>query len=200
VRRGGSIALTQSTNEATVSDSLQVIVASTNPVKVRAALGAFRRMWPEQAFTAEGLSVPSGVRDQPMGDDETLRGAFNRASGAQAACPTADYWVGIEGGCAEGAGGLEAFAWVVVLSLTASGRSRTGMFMLPEEVAELIRGGMELGHADDLVFGRLNSKHDDGSVGLMTGGVIDRTAYYEHAVVLALIPFRQPNLRFPAAP
>ncbi|MFN8379179.1 MAG: inosine/xanthosine triphosphatase [Anaerolineae bacterium] len=176
-----------------------LIVASTNPVKVRAALGGFQRMWPDQSFTADGLSVPSGVSDQPMGDDETLRGAYQRAAGAQVARPDADYWVGIEGGCAEGAGGLEAFAWVVVLGRETSGRSRTGMFMLPEEVADLVRNGIELGHADDAVFGRSNSKHEDGSVGLMTGGVIDRTAYYEHAVVLALIPFRQPHLHFPAA-
>lgn len=155
-------------------------------------------MWPEQTFAATGVSVPSGVSDQPMGDEETLAGAYNRAAGVRALRPDADYWVGIEGGCAEGAGGLEAFAWVVVIGRNASGRSRTGMFMLPDEVAELVRGGMELGHADDAVFGRSNSKHDDGSVGLMTGGVIDRTAYYEHAVILALIPFRQPNLHFPA--
>jgi len=28
-----------------------------------------------------------------------------------------------------------------------------------------------------------------GAVGLLTGGVIDRVALYEHALVLALIPF-----------
>ena len=176
-----------------------IIVASANPVKIRAALGGFQRVWPDQPFSAEGVSIPSGVSDQPMGDDETLRGAYQRANGAREARPEAAYWVGIEGGCAEGAGGMETFAWVVVLGRETSGRSRTGMFMLPEEVAELVRGGMELGHADDAVFGRSNSKQEDGSVGLMTGGVIDRAAYYEHAVVLALIPFRQPQLRFPAA-
>ena len=176
-----------------------IIVASANPVKIRAALGGFQRVWPDQPFSAEGVSIPSGVSDQPMGDDETLRGAYQRASGAREARPEAAYWVGIEGGCAEGAGGMETFAWVVVLGRETSGRSRTGMFMLPEEVAELVRGGMELGHADDAVFGRSNSKQEDGSVGLMTGGVIDRAAYYEHAVVLALIPFKQPHLRFPAA-
>ncbi|MBL8146863.1 MAG: inosine/xanthosine triphosphatase [Anaerolineae bacterium] len=176
-----------------------IIVASANPVKIRAALGGFQRMWPEQTFVADGVSIPSGVSDQPMGDDETLRGAYQRAAGAREARPNASYWVGIEGGCAEGAGGMETFAWVVVLGHATSGHSRTGMFMLPDEVAELVRGGMELGHADDAVFGRSNSKQEDGSVGLMTGGVIDRAAYYEHAVVLALIPFRQPQLHFPAA-
>ncbi len=175
----------------------RIIVASNNPVKIGAALGGFQRMWPDESFTAEGISVPSGVSDQPMGDEETLLGAHNRAVGARAAVPKADYWIGIEGGCAEGAGGLEAFAWVVALGRDTSGRSRTGMFMLPEEVAVLVRGGMELGHADDAVFSRTNSKQEDGSVGLLTGGAIDRKAYYEHAVVLALIPFRHAELHFP---
>lgn len=176
----------------------RIIVASQNPVKISAALAGFQRMWPQQAFTAEGVSIASGVADQPMGDGETLLGAYNRAAGARAARPEADYWVGIEGGCAEGADGLEAFAWVVALGRARTGRSRTGMFLLPEEVAALVRSGMELGHADDAVFGRSNSKQEDGSVGLLTGGVIDRKAYYEHAVVLALIPFRQPDFQFPA--
>jgi non-canonical (house-cleaning) NTP pyrophosphatase len=76
------------------------------------------------------------------------------------------------------------------------GKSRTGAFYLPEEIARLVRDGMELGHADDVVFGRSNSKQQDGSIGLLTGGVIDRTLYYEHAVVLALIPFLNPQLTF----
>lgn len=177
---------------------MRIVVASKNPVKIGAALEGFQRIWPDTAFKAEGISIPSGVRDQPMGDEETLLGAYNRAAGAKLAVPEADYWAGIEGGCAEGAGGLEAFAWVVVLGRDGSGRSRTGMFMLPEEIAALVRGGMELGHADDAVFGRTNSKHHDGSVGLLTGGVIDRRAYYAHAVVLALIPFLHPTLQFPA--
>jgi non-canonical (house-cleaning) NTP pyrophosphatase len=70
------------------------------------------------------------------------------------------------------------------------------MFYLPDEVAALVRGGMELGHADDVVFGRSNSKQEDGSVGLLTGGVINRETYYAHAVVLALIPFRNTGMGF----
>jgi inosine/xanthosine triphosphatase len=174
----------------------KIIVASTNPVKIQSALGGFQRMFPDQAFEAEGMSAPSDVRDQPMSDAETLRGATNRARHARDLAPNADYWVGIEGGAAEDEGEMIVFAWVVVLSHEKMGKSRTGAFYLPEEVARLVRNGMELGHADDAVFGRSNSKQEDGSVGLLTGGVIDRTLYYEHAVVLALIPFLNPHLTF----
>ena len=64
----------------------------------------------------------------------------------------------------------------------------TGTFFLPDKVAALVRQGMELGHANDAVFGTTNSKHDSGAVGILTHGLIDRTAYYEHAAVLAMIP------------
>jgi non-canonical (house-cleaning) NTP pyrophosphatase len=57
-----------------------------------------------------------------------------------------------------------------------------------------VRQGMELGDADDAVFGRSNSKQANGAVGILTGNVIDRAELYEQAVVLALIPFKNPEL------
>lgn len=173
-----------------------VIVASTNPVKIESARRGFVAMFPNEAFTVSGVNVPSGVRDQPLGDDETLRGAHNRAANARALAPDADYWIGIEGGVSDANGEMQAFAWVVVLSERRTGKSRTGTFMLPQEVARLLRDGMELGHADDVVFGRANSKQQNGSVGLLTGDIIDRANYYEHAVILALIPFKNTALTF----
>jgi non-canonical (house-cleaning) NTP pyrophosphatase len=56
-------------------------------------------------------------------------------------------------------------------------------------IAALVREGVELGEADDRVFGRKGSKEGDGIVGLLTGGVVDRANYYSQAIVLAMIPF-----------
>ena len=185
---------------------MHLVIASTNPVKVQSAKHGFSQMFPAETITAEGISVPSGVSDQPMTDEETLRGALNRATNARAAHPTADYWVGIEGGCEEKHGELWTFAWVVVISSDSlprwrgwvgegvAGKARTGAFMLPQEVATLVRSCVELGIADDQVFGRSNSKQTNGAVGLLTADLIDRQRYYEHAVVLALIPFKNATL------
>jgi inosine/xanthosine triphosphatase len=175
---------------------LRVIVASKNPVKLLAAAHGFERMF-GQPVEVSGVSVPSGVREQPMSDAETLQGARQRAENARALCPDADYWAGIEGGIDEAPAGqdaMEAFAWVVVLAGQKVGRGRTGTFFLPPRVAELVRAGKELGEADDIVFGRSNSKQENGAVGLLTGDVIDRAGFYEHAVILALIPFKTPEL------
>ncbi|MBL8058077.1 MAG: inosine/xanthosine triphosphatase [Anaerolineales bacterium] len=171
-----------------------LVVASANPVKIQAVLAGFQRMFPAQAFTARGLPAESGVSHQPMTDAETRQGARNRAAAARRAAPEADFWAGVEGGCEALDGQLACFAWVVILGRAQSGESRTGLFFLPEAVAGLVRQGVELGAADDQVFGRVNSKQGNGAVGLLTGDVIDRLAYYEHAVALALVPFKNPAL------
>lgn len=69
-----------------------VIVASHNPVKIDAALQGFSDMFPKAVFTVRGVSVPSGVPEQPLGDAETLQGAMNRAQRARELEPDADFW------------------------------------------------------------------------------------------------------------
>lgn len=66
--------------------------------------------------------------------------------------------------------------------------------MRAERIATLVRDGLELGDADDRVFGRTDSKRANGSVGLLTGDAITRAAYYAHGFVLAMIPHRQRDL------
>lgn len=176
---------------------MKIVLASKNPVKARAALNAFGRMFPEETFELTPVSVASGVEDQPASDQETFQGAINRAHNAAQMIPQADFWVGIEGGISDQDGEMNAFAWVVVLSNGQIGKSRTGTFSLPRKVAELVRQGRELGEADDIVFGETNSKQESGAVGLLTQNVVDRTGLYEQAVVLALIPLKNPHL-YPA--
>jgi non-canonical (house-cleaning) NTP pyrophosphatase len=87
-----------------------------------------------------------------------------------------------------------AFAWIVVCTRDRIGKGRSGAFSLPPAIAELVRQGKELGEADDLIFGQSNSKQVAGAVGLLTNNVIDRTQLYEHALILALIPFKNKSL------
>ncbi len=173
----------------------KLVVASKNPVKIAAVREGFARMFPAETFLLDGVSVLSGVSDQPMSDAETLEGAWNRAHRAASAAPDTDFWIGIEGGVEDKAGELEAFAWVVIKSREGKiGKGRSSAFFLPQKVAELIRQGKELGEADDIVFARTNSKQENGAVGLLTRNAIDRTHYYTDAVILALIPFANPDL------
>ena len=73
-------------------------------------------------------------------------------------------------------------------------KGKTGTFFLPKRVMDMIKEGMELGEADDIVFGMTNSKQENGAVGILTGNVITRTELYKAATVLSLIPFRNTEL------
>lgn len=167
-----------------------VVVASQNPVKVDATRRGFAKMFPQVALHVQSVAAASGVRHQPLSDAETLQGAMNRTRHAAQLVPQADYWVGIEGGVEERQGSMEAFAWIVVAAPHLLGQSRTGTFSLPAGVAALIRQGWELGTAVEELYGRSQVKHTTGAVGVLTDGVIDRVQLYEHAVVLALVPFK----------
>ncbi len=174
---------------------MKIVIASKNPVKINATLNGFKKMFPKVTFETESVSVSSRVSEQPRSDAEAFTGALNRADGASKEVSDGDFWVGIEGGIEEKNFDMEAFAWVVIKSKNDTyGKGRTGTFFLPPKIAELIKQGKELGEADDIVFGRSNSKQKNGAVGILTGDVVDRTKYYTEAVVFALIPFKNKKL------
>jgi len=173
----------------------KVIVASTNPVKIEAARIGFARMFPDESFDVQGVPVPSDISEQPMSSNETLIGATNRAYNASNLVTEADYWIGIEGGVEDVNQELEVFAWVVVKATNGKiGKGQTGSFFLPQKVAELVQQGVELGEADDIVFGRTNSKQTNGAIGILTDDALTRTTYYVPAVIMALIPFKNETL------
>lgn len=72
--------------------------------------------------------------------------------------------------------------------------AKTALFVLPDEVTKLVKQNVELGDATDIVFEKTRSKHGMGTVGILTDGLIDRSGYYDHAILLALIPWIRPDL------
>ncbi len=174
----------------------KLIVGSKNPVKINAVQLAFEAVFSAQEFEVEGISVPSGVAEQPMSDSETLQGARNRATAAKQAVEDAHFWVGIEGGVAPcEVDELESFAWVFIIGPEGkAGKARTSSFFLPPPVVKLINEGMELGHANDKIFSKVNSKQHNGASGLLSNDAVTRTMLYYQPVALALAPFVLPEL------
>lgn len=175
----------------------KIVIASHNPVKTEAVLNGFQRLFPKNHFEIKAVDVDSGVSDQPMSDPIARKGAINRAQNALKTEPEGTFWVGVEGGCDYLEGEMVAFAWIVVLAHGMQGSARTAIFRLPQAVQDLVEAGLELGDADDHVFGRTNSKQQSGAVGLLTEDVVTRRSLYEQAVILALIPFKNPDLYSP---
>jgi non-canonical (house-cleaning) NTP pyrophosphatase len=252
---------------------IHIAIGSKNPCKIDSVKTAFHKVFREQLQGEEyelvfsGHGVPSNVSDQPIGDDETLLGAKNRALGALEAAQilsnenegdvgVPDFGVGLEGGIEikiknkrENDNGnvcdiakddsekeLWCMAYMAIVGTNNSictvckhdssthvnnvtdkvspsakikssketdekseselqwGISKTAAFKLPQKISNLVlHEDMELGHADDLVFNRINSKHGSGTVGVLTNNLITRSDYYDHALVLALISFIWPE-------
>jgi len=170
----------------------RVVVGSTSPVKIAAVRAVLERVGSNAQV--RGLAVASGVRDQPVGDAETIRGATQRAR-AVLAESDADLGVGLEGGVVDEGGVMRTCAWAAVVA--RDGRVGTGGSLampLPARVATLVRDGVELGHAMDRVSGAHNTKHGAGAVGILTAGLVDRQRAYEALVAYALAPFLTPQL------
>lgn len=165
----------------------RVTVGSTNPVKVGAVRAVLARL--AAGVDVVGVAVASGVPDQPWGDEETIRGALARARAACAA-GDGDIGIGIEGGVvAADDGTVRTNAWAA--AVTRDGRTGVGgslVMTLPDRVAALVRGGMELGHAMDAVVGTHNVKQGPGAVGILTRGLVTRQQAYETLVAYALAP------------
>lgn len=175
---------------------IKIIVGSKNPVKLKAAEKAFSTLFPKFTVSVEGVSVPSGVAAQPMSDHETKAGAIERVKGVRKLHPEADFWVGLEGGIERLDGRLWCFAWAIVGSSDQIGEGRSAAFPLPNEISKLVEQGHELGTADDMLFGRVNSKQQDGTVGILTHGALTRLDYYVQPLMLALIPALNRELDF----
>ncbi|TOF25541.1 inosine/xanthosine triphosphatase [Vibrio parahaemolyticus] len=171
----------------------KVVIASLNPAKINAVKSAFQSAFPQQAFEFVGISVPSEVADQPMTNEETHRGAVNRVKNAKVEMPTADFYVGLEAGIE----GNVTFAWMVIESDTHRGESRSASLMLPPEVLAQLADAHELGDVMDKVFGTENIKQKGGAISLLTQNQLTRSSVYHQALMLALIPFTNPD-HFPA--
>ncbi len=168
----------------------KVIVASLNPAKINAVKSAFEAAFPDESFDYESLSVSSEVSDQPMSDLETKLGAINRVKNARIERPNAAFYVGLEAGNEDNS----TFAWMVIESEGKRGDSRSSSLPLPPNIVMQLHNGDELGDVMDRTFGTENIKQKGGAIGLLTGNVLTRSSVYHQALILALIPFINPEL------
>lgn len=166
---------------------MKIAVGSTNPVKVTAVSQIFLRVWPNAEVVS--VSVPSGVTEMPLTDEETRVGARNRAMAAREAVG-ADFGVGLEGGVQTEPFGLVLHGWVVIVD--DNGRIGIGgcpRLQLPQHIAQRVLAGEELGPVMDDVLGEQNIKQKGGAVGALTANLVLREDAFATAVAYALAPF-----------
>ncbi|KAH9267514.1 inosine/xanthosine triphosphatase [Batrachochytrium salamandrivorans] len=129
-------------------------LGTTNAAKLRASQMACSQIFASHTVVVEGISVESGVSDQPLSDIETIQGAKTRAKAALEARPDAHYALGIEGGAQQiGDRWFEA-GWIAVLDHNGQiGLGSSGRYELSEVVMKKLLAGQELADVIDELSG-----------------------------------------------
>ncbi|OLS35859.1 DUF84 family protein [Bacillus sp. MRMR6] len=161
---------------------MKIIIGSTNPAKVEAVKTAFTYTYSE--FIS--LDISSGVSDQPFSDDETIKGAVNRALMALQQ-GNGDIGIGLEGGVQETELGLMICNWGALASNSMEPIIAGGArFLLPEEIALRLRAGEELGPVMDDYAKKSNVRKKEGAVGIFTNGLMNRVEMFSHIMCLLI--------------
>ena len=166
-------------------------VGSQNPVKVNAALETLSDTL-DEAFEVEGISVPSGVSDQPMTEEETREGAINRVKALLSLHGGGEneaWYVAIEGGVDVFEDGPATFAYVVIYHEGHWSVGRSANLPLPVSVYQALQRGEELGDVMDALFDTHNIKQKGGAIGLLTNHLATRQSVYELAIILTMAKF-----------
>ncbi|MTH55633.1 DUF84 family protein [Bacillus mangrovi] len=159
-----------------------IAIGTENPAKVQAVKQGFSSIRLITDF--KEVSVPSGVSSQPLTDEETMKGAENRAKAARLAAG-ADIGIGLEGGVMETQAGFFLCNWGALvcadLPPIIAGGAR---IQLPLEIcAELVKG-RELSPIMDEYSGSRQTGRSRGAMGIFTNGTVDRTEMFTHVVKL----------------
>ena len=173
---------------------MYIFVGSENPVKINAVVGAASETWPD--IQVIGCNVPSGISEQPRTDEETKKGALNRAHRALEdglvqlkadGKDTTALGVGLEGGVMEVGTEMWSTVWAAVVDIDGNEFVSNGArFKIAPIVAELIRAGKELGPLIAQLTNVTDVRRKQGFIGIVTDGFVDRTEEYMGIAKLAL--------------
>ncbi len=185
---------------------IRVLIASTNPVKVRAARAVFSCFHEEITFSSLKMqeidSEWDRLKSQPLGEDETYKNSRLRVKYIRNSNPEFDFYVGIEGG--------------IVLTQQNQARIVVYCSVGTHSVIETVRGceiplpnrwyetlvsvrekrslQLELGDLVAKISGIPNIKQKNGAVGFLTQNIVTRFDILYQSMMMALIPFLNPTL------
>lgn len=161
-----------------------VAIGTKNRAKTAAIKNIVNSFFKDVQF--EQFAVPSEVSEQPLSNDETRQGAINRATNTLKVS-NADLSFGLEGGVCEIDGVMYCCNWGAIALRDGTIISSSGaQFMLPEEIANELRNGKELGPVMDAFTKQHDTRSSSGAVGVFTAGLVDRTEMFEHIVKLLI--------------
>lgn len=171
---------------------MKIIIGSKNPAKIKAVQDVFQKYGAEYMT----LDIPSGVNNQPFSDEETIKGAINRAYRALEA-GNGDIGIGLEGGVQDTEFGLFLCNWGALAEkgkppIIAGG----ARILLPDAVAAKLAAGEELGPVMDVFTNKNDIRKKEGAIGVFTDGEISRSDMFSHVMKLLIGQFEyRKNIR-----
>jgi inosine/xanthosine triphosphatase len=170
---------------------LKINVGSKNQAKV----AAVAELLPEYPHLKDakviGVGTTSGVSDQPLSLEETVRGAMNRAKSSFLNC---DYSVGIESGLMHVPESKSGYMDVCVAAIydgkeTHLGLSSAWEFPDTKVMDMIVKDGLDMSQAINKAGMTTNAAvgSAEGAIGILTKGRIDRKEYTKQALRMALI-------------
>lgn len=180
-----------------MSNALRIVVGTTNPAKLDAVREIIRDYPHLAAAEIVGVKAASGVSEQPKSLDETIAGAMNRARGA---FHDARYAIGIESGLFAVPHTKSGYMDVCVAAIYDGKEFHLGLssaweFPDPNITRLILDEGLDMSQAINKA-GLTRSTtigSEEGAIGIMTRGRLDRKEYTKQALQMALIHIDTPD-------
>ena len=140
------------------------------------------------------VEVESKVSATPLSDEESIKGATNRAKEALRKL-NGRLAVGLEGGLRKIDNRYFLTNWAVVID--SKGKVGVGAgseVLVPDTLVTKIKNGQDLGKIADGLMGSKDIKAQIGTSGVLTKGLVHRSHVTEIAVSSALAIFLSPEL------
>ena len=168
---------------------MKVMIGSRNPAKYMAVQQALEGLGLKGSDTVS-IDVDSGVRNQPLTDEETIEGALQRAREALDKSGDAEFAIGLEGGVV--LDNTTSFPvmicnWGALVAKNGKEYIAGGARIpLPAAFREELLAGKELGDLMDLYCQRKDIRKHEGAVGIFSDGAVTRLQMFEHVCQLLI--------------
>ncbi len=167
---------------------MKIVLGSTSEAKKEILDNALKTAIAGK-YQIVGVSADSGVSDQPLIEDETVKGAVNRAKNAFKQVSDADFAVGLEGGLHK-ANGSDYFLVCGVAIVDNTQKVYIGLggqLELPKEVSNSIKNGEQFGE----VIREYEAKNkNDENASLLVESLISREASFTQAINNAYLTYK----------
>ena len=176
---------------------MKIKVGSKNPAKVKAVEDTIKNYALFESSQVEGMAADSRVKEQPIGLEETIAGAKNRAQNAFVDC---EYSFGLESGLIPIPETKTGYMDLTVCAIYDGKEFHLGtsaMFEYPRKITSMaINGEAEISQAAKIIGLTEKSKvgNEEGMIGILSKGRWDRKSLTAQAIITALIHLENKEL------